>query len=664
MDLQFLQAKASAGMVTMLADDLREAVKALPADRPNQRVLRVIEEALGMDLGFISRHPGALFQCLWNRCWWYDSLDASKHFAPPAGGWPVEGPTWMRPGPKIHELAEQWRAAKERREPGFIWLRSRRPLPTQPASGILCVLRPGGGADPRPDTPVGDHFPALNSVFLSPDGRLVACTLKTSFHAVARVLVFDVDDGRLLTSIAASAKHLAFSPDGRWLVTGSAFSDDKARVWEIASGREIAKLGRGAFHTVAFSPDGHRIVAVSEHELQVWEVPTSAGKSAQLAWSRPHSRKHDWLKRATWTRVAFSSDGAQLVVDREVLDAASARHLISLGGSEGIQCACFSPKGERLALAYDDNTLQVWDTASGRSLAGATVRSVVEHLAFSADGQRIFSAGAEGEPVLAWAPDLVGASAMSVVVPSWDPGRLAFSGDGQRIAVAPRLTGGGEIVQVYRLVEEAQRPGQLAAHSSMVLWSAFLEAGRRMLSVSDRDARLWNTATAEPEAHYPLARGVTQKQFALSADARFLAYRTGMSDEQVSGVAWAMGQGVSWEELQGTNELPEVVGVDLTSGGICRISKLGDKVVFPDGQEAPLVSKPELTGAAAPACPQWRAQKTGPETVIHAADTDRAVAWFPAPLDELTPHPSGRTWTGSEGNDVYLLTLEGGPEDA
>ena len=41
--------------------------------------LRLINQALRSDLNFLSRHPTTLFQCLWNRCWWYDCSEAAAH---------------------------------------------------------------------------------------------------------------------------------------------------------------------------------------------------------------------------------------------------------------------------------------------------------------------------------------------------------------------------------------------------------------------------------------------------------------------------------------------------------------------------------------------------------------------------------------------------------
>jgi WD40 repeat protein len=55
----------------------------------------------------------------------------------------------------------------------------------------------------------------------------------------------------------------AFSPDGTRIVTGS--TDQTARVWDAASGRELLALRghKGGVRSAAFSPDGARIVTAS-----------------------------------------------------------------------------------------------------------------------------------------------------------------------------------------------------------------------------------------------------------------------------------------------------------------------------------------------------------------------------------------------------------------
>lgn len=104
-------------MVFDLARDFSAAVKAIPVERSQRRLLLLVEEALRRDIDFIARHPTTVFQCLWNSCWWYDCPEAARHYDT------IEGP-WSRPGPKLYELLEEWRAAREENCFGSYWVRS------------------------------------------------------------------------------------------------------------------------------------------------------------------------------------------------------------------------------------------------------------------------------------------------------------------------------------------------------------------------------------------------------------------------------------------------------------------------------------------------------------------------------------------------------------
>ena len=83
----------------------------------------------------------------------------------------------------------------------------------------------------------------------------------------------------------APCASAAFSPDGSRIVTAS--WDNTARIWDAASGKEIAVL-RGhedAVHSAAFSPDGSRIVtASSDNTARIWDA--ASGK--EIAVLRGH----------------------------------------------------------------------------------------------------------------------------------------------------------------------------------------------------------------------------------------------------------------------------------------------------------------------------------------------------------------------------------------
>ncbi len=97
-------------------------------------------------------------------------------------------------------------------------------------------------------------------------------------------------------------RSVAFSPDGARIVTAS--QDRTARVWDAATGKEIAVL-RGhedSVYSAAFSPDGARVVTASvDRTARVWDAAT--GK--EIAVLRGHK---DLVYSA-----AFSPDGARIV---------------------------------------------------------------------------------------------------------------------------------------------------------------------------------------------------------------------------------------------------------------------------------------------------------------------------------------------------------------
>lgn len=56
-----------------------------------------------------------------------------------------------------------------------------------------------------------------------------------------------------------------FSPDGQWVVTAAC--DGTARVWNLASGKELGRLEGSAGKTIssaAFSPDGRWVVTAED----------------------------------------------------------------------------------------------------------------------------------------------------------------------------------------------------------------------------------------------------------------------------------------------------------------------------------------------------------------------------------------------------------------
>jgi WD40 repeat protein len=238
------------------------------------------------------------------------------------------------------------------------------------------------------------HTDAVNGVAYSPDGTRLA-----SVSSDGSVRVCDVITGReVLPSLRGHEDHIyavAYSPDGRMLA--SAGDDRTVRVWDATTGQLIRTLGAGArrvwVRTMAFSPDGRRLVLGGGDEMGVWDVTT--GQEVPFSPLKGHT--------TTIHSVAYSPDGRWLasacgdsIVRVWSATTGALEHKLRAATS-GATAVAFSPDDLRFATGSLEGTVKVWDVLTGqplRSLTGHT--SGVTSVAFSPNGRRLASSSLGG----------------------------------------------------------------------------------------------------------------------------------------------------------------------------------------------------------------------------------------------------------------------------
>ncbi len=332
------------------------------------------------------------------------------------------------------------------------------------------------------------HRGPVRSVAFSPDGRFI---LTASDDRTARV--WDVKTGREVSVLRGHRRGVlsaAFSPDGKRVITSG--DDATARVWDAGMGQGFVELtGQGEVESALFSTRGARFVTTNNTQIaRVWKATT--GESLPQTWSA-HA-------------AILSPDGKMIVTANQevprIHDVASGRPSVKqLDHAGEVLSAVYSANGKFVATVGRDGIVRVCDTQTGKVAKELAVeKEAVTRLAFSPGGDLLLMMGVNKAQIWEWDTER-----RPVVLPDFfgsgefidDPGRVGFSADGRFVA-GPS----GETAAIWDAHAGCRIKIQLR-HNSGVHGAVFSPDQHSLLSVDSYAAKLWQlpaTLDCEREA--------------------------------------------------------------------------------------------------------------------------------------------------------------------
>lgn len=250
----------------------------------------------------------------------------------------------------------------------------------------------------------------IDWIDISPDSRYLAA----GGH-YGRVLIFDLTTGKVITTLQHEAvvERLSYSPDGRYLVTGTRKTykiknNETVNVWDAKTHKLIKKLSplydmnyRAHVQSLAFSPDGKYLVVSYTGSPYTKDICIfDMNKMVFLAAIEDIKGVMSSMFSPDGKRFAYSNYNEAIYI----VDFASKKIkiVINVESTELVKTLAFSPSGGQLAAGCADDSVRIFDPQTGKVLHILKGHSSdVVALAYGRDGKTLYT-GSYDKTLLCW----------------------------------------------------------------------------------------------------------------------------------------------------------------------------------------------------------------------------------------------------------------------
>jgi WD40 repeat protein len=383
--------------------------------------------------------------------------------------------------------------------------------------------------------------PDAGVVAFLPDGHRLAIG-----GDMGALLLLDLQSGKvtpLQTQTADGVTALAVSPAGDLMAAGFGYTDGTIGLWELSTGKALEKLTNHTAYVraLAFTPDGRRLVSGgADGTIRVWSV----ADRTEL-W-RFRAYRHGVVALALLpdgkTLVSGGPDGALCRWDcsAPIETRAHASLVISHGlqSQSGLPAASYGPgppdpKGVRrfgVAFAPDSRSFITSDPEGALAVYDARSMQIIERLAalgtnnwgvaLSPDGRWLAAANASGQiEIWDWK---AGHAITNLVLPFQWVGIIRFSRTGQFLLASSTANDHlSTDLRIWGTRDWAEVPAGRVHHSSLL--AADLSPDDRLLALADLDGtvQLSTFPSGHPLANFKKREGYFAVRF--SSDGRLLA---------------------------------------------------------------------------------------------------------------------------------------------